>query len=375
MLLKVAISGKTYTLKPIRDYVLGIGEEFDIPLSVDDGDSVEYLKLAYNHEQNIWYACETNSFSRMAINGLLIHSAPIKGETRISLANKYTLLLTPESDFQSSIKTFHQISQYESNSDIPVTPIIHLGWKWFKIASPADGAGIRLPAFDLNQTYAVKRERLHDLCKHLYQQVYESVSNGKLHDSKVRLLKYTKDSLLQSDTRTYLVITRDTIHGNRTTVFMRFHEFGDNLYVGLDVYSLGGVRWLPFLLRVGTTLSLLPSIPFLIPIVPIAILWWKIIWRVNYEKKLWLAIRQEHPGKIGFGPFDSDDVIMFSKCTVHLAVTTVRDVFKEFDLPVDSLDEFIVGINNITIDNSIKVDNRGGSIAHSAVGASNTLTN
>jgi hypothetical protein len=88
-----------------------------------------------------------------------------------------------------------------------------------------------------------------------------------------------------------------------------------------------------------------------------------------------LAIRQEHPGKIGFGPFDSDDVIMFSKCTVHLAVTTVRDVFKEFDLPVDSLDEFIVGINNITIDNSIKVDNRGGSIAHSAVGSSNTLTN
>jgi hypothetical protein len=375
MLLKVAISGKTYTLKPIRDYVLGVGEEFDIPLSVDDGDSVAYLKLAYNHEQNIWYACETNSFSRMAINGLLIHSAPIKGETRISLDNKYTLLLTPESDFQGSIKTFHQIPQYESSSDIAVTPIIHLGWKWIKIASPADGVGIRLPAFDLNQTYAVKRERLHDLCKHLYQQVYESVSNGKLHDSKVRLLKYTKDSLLQSDTRTYLVITRDTIHGNRTTVFMRFHEFGDNLYVGLDVYSLGGIRWLTFLLRVGATLALLPSIPFLIPIVPIAILWWKIIWRVNYEKKLWLAIRQEHPGKIGFGPFDSDDVIMFSKCTVHLAVTTVRDVFKEFDLPVDSLDEFILGINNITIDNSIKVDNRGGSIAHSAVGASNTLTN
>jgi hypothetical protein len=374
MLLKVAFSGKTYTLKPIRDYNLGTGEEFDIPLSVDDGDSVEYLKLTYNQEQNVWYACETNPYSRMAIDGLLIHNAPIKGETRISLANKYSLLLTPESDVQGRMKPFHQIPRYESNADIDDTPIIHLGWKWLKIASPTDGVGIRLPAFDLNQTYAVKRERLHDLCKRLYQQVYESVSNGKLFDARVRLLKYSKDTLLQADTRAFLVITRDTIHGNRTTVFMRFHEFGDNLYVGLDVYSLGGVRWLTFLFRVGATLALLPSIFLLIPIAPIAILWWKIIWRVFYEKKLWLAIRQEHPGKIGFGPFDSDDVIMFSKCTVHLAVSTVRDVFKEFDLPVDSLDEFIGGINNITIDNSIKVDNRGGSIAHSAVGTSNTLS-
>jgi hypothetical protein len=141
------------------------------------------------------------------------------------------------------------------------------------------------------------------------------------------------------------------------------------------VYSLGGVRWLTFLLRVGATLALLPSIFFLLPIIPIAFLWWKIIWRFNYEKKLWLAIRQEHPGKIELGPFDSDDVIMFSKCAVHLAVTSVRDVFKEFDLPVESLDEFIVSINNFSIDNSYKVDNRGGSISNSTVGNSNSLAN
>ena len=379
MLLKVAISGKTYTLKPNRDYMLGIGEEFDIPLSVDDGDSMDYLKLSYSHEQKAWHACETNPHSRMVINGQLMHSSPIIGETKISLANTYFLLLTPESDFQgnqtTSLKPFNQIPQYESQPDIAVTPSINLGWKWLKIASPSDGVGIRLSAFDLNQTYAVKRERLHDLCKHLYQQVYESVSNGRLQNAKIRLIKYTKNSLLQSDTRSYLVITRDTIHGNRTTVFMRFHEFGDNLYVGLDVYSLGGVRWLTFLLRVGATLALLPSIFFLLPIIPIAFLWWKIIWRFNYEKKLWLAIRQEHPGKIELGPFDSDDVIMFSKCAVHLAVTSVRDVFKEFDLPIESLDEFIVSINNFSIDNSSKVDNRGGSISNSTVGNSNSLAN
>ena len=66
---------------------------------------------------------------------------------------------------------------------------------------------------------------------------------------------------------------------------------------------------------------------------------------------------------------------MFSKCAVHLAVTSVRDVFKEFDLPVESLDEFIVSINNFSIDNSSKVDNRGGSISNSTVGNSNSLAN
>jgi hypothetical protein len=378
MLLRVAVSGKTYTLKPLRDYILGSGEEFDIPLSIDVGQSIDYLKLSYNQDEKVWYVYETNSGSCMAVDGKLMHKSSIERETNICLADRYFLILTPHPDVQDhqlmSLKPLNQFSHNAFNIDNTAIPIVQLGWKWFKIASPSDGVGIRLPAFDLNQTYAVNRDRLHDLCKLLYQKVYESVSNGKLQDAKVRLIKYSKSSLLQADTRPYLVITRDTIHGNRTTVFMRFHEFGDNLYVGLDVYSLGGVKWLTFLLRVGATLALLPSMLLVIPILPIVALWWKIFWRFKYERKLWLAIRQEHPGRIGFGPFDSDDVIMFSKCTVHLAVTTVRDVFKESGLPVDSLDEFILSINNISIDNSFKVDNRGGTISHSAVGIGSTLS-
>jgi hypothetical protein len=41
---------------------------------------------------------------------------------------------------------------------------------------------------------------------------------------------------------------------------------------------------------------------------------------------------------------------MFAKSTVHLAVMTIRDVFSEESLPIDSLDSFIQSINNITID-------------------------
>lgn len=225
----------------------------------------------------------------------------------------------------------------------------------------------------------VKRDRLNDLCAMLYQRVYKSVSDGTLQEARVRLLHYSKSTFTQSDTRKYLLITRDTIQGNRTTVFLRFIEFGNNLYVGLDVYSLGRINWFTFLMRVNATILLLslfftPSPISIIPFFLILILWWKIVWRMNYEKKPWLALRQEHPGKIGLGPFDSDDVIMFSKSAVHLAVTTVRDVFGEVGLPVDSLDEFIVSINNLSIDNSTKVDNRGGAIMHSAIGIGNKST-
>jgi hypothetical protein len=78
MLLRVAVSGKTYTLKPLRDYILGSGEEFDIPLSIDVGQSIDYLKLSYNQDEKVWYVYETNSGSCMAVDGKLMHNHPLK---------------------------------------------------------------------------------------------------------------------------------------------------------------------------------------------------------------------------------------------------------------------------------------------------------
>jgi hypothetical protein len=378
MQLRVSILNKTYTLNSNREYVLGCGEDCDIPLGLADANSTEYLKLVYNQVESTWYAYELNVNSCMTVDGQRTTIYPIEKEVKICISNQFFLTVVPLGEIgaskTTSLTSGTQISQYPVEKFGNTIPIIELGWKWFKISSPSDGVGIRLSDFDLYQTYVVKRERLNDLCEMLYQRVFKSVSDGTLQEARVRLLQYSKSTFTQSDTRKYLLITRDTIQGNRTTVFLRFLEFGNNLYVGLDVYSLGRINWFPFLMRILVTLFLLPFTVFIIPALPIVVLWWKIVWRMNYEKKPWLALRQEHPGKIGLGPFDSDDVIMFSKSTVHLAVTTVRDVFGEVGLPVDSLDEFIVSINNLSIDNSTTIDARGATISHSAIGIGNKST-
>jgi hypothetical protein len=383
MQLRVSILNKTYTLNSNREYVLGCGEDCDIPLGLADAGSTEYLKLIYNAVESAWYAYESNVNSFMTVDGQRKTICPIEKEVKICISNQFFLTVVPLGEIgaskPTSLTSGTQIPQYPVEKFGNTIPIIDLGWKWFKISSPSDGVGIRLSDFDLYQTYVVKRDRLNDLCEMLYQRVFKSVSDGTLQEARVRLLQYSKSTFTQSDTRKYLLITRDTIQGNRTTVFLRFLEFGNNLYVGLDVYSLGRINWFTFLVRIVATnlllsLFFIPSPISIIPFLLIIILWWKIVWRMNYEKKPWLALRQEHPGKIGLGPFDSDDVIMFSKSTVHLAVTTVRDVFGEVGLPVDSLDEFIVSINNLSIDNSTKVDNRGGTIMHSAIGIGNQST-
>jgi hypothetical protein len=83
MQLRVSILNKTYTLNSTREYVLGCGEDCDIPLGLADAEPTEYLKLFYNQGENTWYAYETNDTSCMTVNGQRMASFSIKKEARI----------------------------------------------------------------------------------------------------------------------------------------------------------------------------------------------------------------------------------------------------------------------------------------------------
>jgi hypothetical protein len=288
MQLRVSTPNKNYTLKPTREYreyIVGSGEDYDIPLPEVGVTSIPYLKFSYELEENCWYADELDSSSGMFIDGQHITRCPIRSEIRINIAEGIILVVSPLVISPPSLirETANKI------------PIISLGFRWFKIGSPDDGVGIRLSQFDLHQTYSIDREKLDRICQKLYDRVYQSVTGGTLREGKVRSLMFRKSTLLHDDSRRYVLVTRDTVHGNRTTVFVRFLGYGDNLYLGLDVYSLGGFNWIRFLLKVLLTGVLFPLFP---------ILWWKLIWRITYERKFGLAFRQEFPGKIGNGPFD-----------------------------------------------------------------------
>ena len=96
-------------------------------------------------------------------------------------------------------------------------------------------------------------------------------------------------------------------------------------------------------------------------------MWWKLVWRMIYERKIGLAFLQEFPS-IGGGPFDHDDVFMFAKSTVHLAVNAIHEVFEEEDLPLKSLDDFRDNINYIT---NVNVNSGIINMINSAIGNSN----
>ncbi|MFM7640008.1 MAG: hypothetical protein ACKO45_00390 [Cyanobium sp.] len=387
MQLRVTILNKTYTLNPTRDYIVGIGEDCDLPLGGIDDAPTDYVRLTFDHEQAAWLALEISINCQMTVNNQKKPYCLIKAETLININNQFMIKVCPEggspslppsSNSSTSNKMKQPLAAKVPEEPAPLDvsehqiPIINLGLRWFKISAPSDGVGIWLHPFDLYQTYSVERDHLGRICKKLYHRVHQAVANGSLRDAKVRLFNYRKARFLHEDIRKYLLVTRDTIHGNRTTIFMRFYGYGDNLYIGLDVFSIGRINWLTFLGRILLTFLLLPFIWAIIPALFIGLLWWKIIWRINYEKKIWLAMRQEHPGKIGIGPFDLDDIFMFSKSTLHLAVMTIREVFEEEGLPIESLDYFIQQINT---GDSYTFDLGGGSVSNStiAVGMKNRI--
>lgn len=257
----------------------------------------------------------------------------------------------------------------------------------FGLNAPTDGAGIELPSFSLYQTYYVDRSKLQQVCQKLYDRVFTEVKKGSLGNAKARLLTYSKNN----DKRTYIVVTRDTIYQTRTTIFIRFLSYGDNLYIGLDTYVIGKLNWVALILTI--LWKFLVFIIILIankgvePYVFNYLNWsefiikniWdlfiyiiifagvffpgiKLIKRIIYERNIGLALRQEFPGIIGLGPFDTDDIMMFAKSTLHTAVISVRHVFKEEGLPVESLDLFAENINNITISTGGGLLNMAGSI-------------
>ncbi len=249
---------------------------------------------------------------------------------------------------------------------------ISLGNKWFKIGSPEDGVGIEIPSFRLYQTFRLDRESLSGVCESLYDKVYRAVNEGSLGNAKSRIFVYRKDTIELDDRRKYILVTKDTAHGIRTTIFIRFLSFGDNLYVGLDVYVLGGLNWFKFLLKLAFSLMLVPSILLIIPLIVLIVIWWKLFWRVQYEGKFWLALRQEFPDKVGSDSFDTDDILMFSKTTLHMAITAIRTVFQEEGIPLDSLDYYASSINSVS---NISINTGGGAfeMIGSALGNANSV--
>ena len=273
---------------------------------------------------------------------------------------------------------------------------IYLGSNPSDISDPADGAGTELPAFRLYQTYHVGKDKAHRICQKLYERVFQQVNNGSLGSAKPRLIKYIErffvpisnyDEVYEhTESRKYIVITLDTSQDIRTTIFMRFLNYGDYLYLGVDAYLLGKVRWRVVIKKIF--ISAITLISFLLIksltynqyilkqngdlldftgvfwwfyIIFIIFFWWELVRRISQNFKiqqknfsLMFALRQAFQGSLNLNSFNVDDVMAFLKSTLQTGVMAVRDVLNEEGLPVDTLDAFIQNINvNNNFDGSV----------------------
>jgi hypothetical protein len=252
--------------------------------------------------------------------------------------------------------------------------------KFLQLTDPSDGAGTELSGFRLCQTYPVDRDRVDDLCQMLYQRVLEQLRTGSLGHINIRLMKYVQDlsnpnGRINSDERSFIVVTRETIRHTRATAFIRFHRYDEHLYVGIDAYVLGGVRWGAFIQKCLITLfvfSLFTFFPVLVQLlnssriysgfgaafdpsgfsgllflVFLLLFWWETIRRMIQNKgNVLFSLRQAFRNSSDFGTFNSDDILMFLKPTLQTAVLAIREVFQEEGLPVKSLDDFAQTINS-----------------------------
>ncbi|MFE1747970.1 hypothetical protein [Coleofasciculus sp. H7-2] len=258
------------------------------------------------------------------------------------------------------------MSQYSLN----VSKVVQIGTdKLFQLTDPTDGAGTELPRFSLYQVYPVERSKAEVICQRLYKQVFEKINTGSLGDSKALLIKYVE----MNDERIYIVVTRETPRNTHATIFMRFHGYGDHLYVGIDAYVLGRIKWSAVLWRLficlaglillllataisrsfvssyGVSYSRTPDMSgwWLAFGIFFVGCWWEVIKRAiqNPKTPLSVAFRQVFQGSLNLGSFNIDDVMMFLKSTLSVGVIAVRDIFKDEGLPVEILDAFVQNIN------------------------------
>ena len=276
---------------------------------------------------------------------------------------------------------------------------VDIGTSSFK--DPANSAGLYIASFSLYQIYRVNRSKVRQACESLYQHLVEQVNKQSLGDARFRVITYREaptgfnqvsNKEYDNQERTYILVTRDTLRSTRATILVRFLTYGENLYVGVDTYILGKLNLCAFIRKILLTIiipffaigplsiifvSFIPGLSqflLLVYLCIVALAWGGLIQRVIQVGDIQTALRLEFNKALDLGSFNRDDVVMFIKSTLYTTLTSIRDVFEQEGLPIESLDAFIQTIN--TSNFITNVDSGGGAItmSNSSIGVSNTTS-
>ncbi len=416
MQLKVLIeaTGKSWTLKPGREYLMGTSPDCDIMVESID-DSIAFIKFKFDGIGSLWHIENLKKDSTTLLNNQRLTRSIIQAQSQLKVVGQ-SIVLMPEA-IVAPTQVSRQVPQYQraaTQDGSSLNPIVDKAAEYAKIgiagaeklfknvqaaandmnersidrdryvrnnsksgsgvieigyaglSSPTDGAGVNLPGFSMSTTMKVDRSKVAEICEQLYEHVNHEINDGTLGNAQSRIVTYVLDRAREEEreSRRYILATHNTKNDVRTTIFIRFLGSGDNLFVGIDVYILGQLDSQLYGSRQWSTFLLILISPFtlFLTLIPASSMWDKLRKRVQYEGDIKLARRQEFPGKAQFDAFDEDDVLIFIKTTLHAASDSIAKIFTASKLPIDSLDAFMKQVDSgsaTVVNNYGSMDMRG----------------
>ncbi len=255
---------------------------------------------------------------------------------------------------------------------------------FFDKLDPAQRMGTHFPAFSVFHLYSdIDQQKTHAVCKSVYERIINKVCKDIPSHIKVELVSFA-DKKLESleGSRDYIVITRTTARGTRSTIIVRCFPYGRNIYLALDSYALGTLNYQHLIVRIYA--SIIPFILLLCPIlcilgnlfqsivstgrlapdhitssflqlsfciIPIGILivfmWLDLIRGFFYHRNLRIALRESFNSFAEDESFNADDVFMFLKSILPIVIESIQQVFKENNIDIRMLEDFARVVNNI----------------------------
>lgn len=243
------------------------------------------------------------------------------------------------------------------------------------IKDPVEFAGFHLLDFSRAHIYEVVEQPAPAICDELYSQVLNKLAQGAIGEVESQVIDYWDSKHRKREAvRKYIVIKSNTIRGTNLTIFLRFLPVGKQIYLGIDSYALGKLTWrswLAVLIRFIfssvvfffglTNLSwsistvflieseqsvLIMSLAWLLSIFVLAYSPWHHVLRAFWQHwRPFLALRQNLFLSFNTHSFNEDDLLIFFKGVLPLVLFSVKEVFNENDIPIQSLDQFAQEIN------------------------------
>lgn len=245
---------------------------------------------------------------------------------------------------------------------------------------PEEFLGTWQPKFSTNFVYVVPQDKIWQVHDEILENLIDKVQFGALGNSSFRRIDYLDNAYKSvEEPRNYILIEKETVRGTRLTVSLKVITMGENLFVSIEAYVLGGLNQssvqMHSMLTIGYLLAVLVFLfdifgsgfsiqkffilCFLVPLGAIFISSWKNTVRAWFNHgDLGLALRQSHSGYINQHSFNQDDMMMFFKSTLPLIIYSIQDVFAKHGLPIKNLEQFSQNIMNVT-----SISNESGSIS------------